>query len=100
MNGKDYRIVYTVWHAAGGVDGRDSSVKRSVALVTFNEAEANDRAKEGWYETEVQVEAVDMAAAKRVALSKLTPLDRLALGLDESKPCELITGKYDNKPRW
>jgi hypothetical protein len=98
---KDYRIVYIVWHAAGGIDGRDPSILRSHALVTFDEAEANDRAKEAWYEPEVEVKAIDMEAQKREALAKLSPLDKLALGIGVPPK---LTGegfsKYDNKPRW
>jgi hypothetical protein len=100
---KDWRIVYIVWHAAGGIDGRDSSVHRAPALVTFDEQEANDRATEAWYEKEVEVKAVDMVAQKREALMKLSLLDKLALGIDA--PAKVAADghpvpKHGNPPRW
>jgi len=103
MSTKDFRIVYIVWYQAGGIDGR-STEPRSIALATFDEKEAEIKAKAGWCEEEVEVRAVDMHDAKNNALRKLSPLDKLALGLGTPPAKEEQTNrspdKFNNPPRW
>jgi hypothetical protein len=77
---KNFRVVFLVHSAGGGVDGRDPSDKPRLVWATYDQ-EAAQKCCEKWNVKEPKVEAVDVNEAKRKALAKLSELDRLVLGL-------------------
>lgn len=81
---KDDKIVYLVVTQPGGIDGRDHTAKGGdVALATFDKAEALAKIGNGsWYRLETKV--VDVVAARREVLNRLSPLDRLLLKTPEA----------------
>jgi hypothetical protein len=76
------RIVYEVVTKPGGVDGRDPDDKGGVVRFAAFTRGAAEEAVDAW--SEVRARVVDLKEARREALAKLSPLDRLVLGLAES----------------
>lgn len=75
------RIVYLVVTQPGGVDGRDHSDKGGhIMHATFDSREAGQLTRQG-HDT-VKKEVVNTVQARRVALAKLSPLDKLILGIE------------------
>lgn len=73
------RILYEVVTKPGGIDGKDHTDKGgTVILATFDKQQATDKIN-GWYTLTSRVINTDTAKAE--ALSKLTPADKLVLGL-------------------
>lgn len=73
-------IVYALVTKGGGVDGLDPSDRGGRTLAvhrTKTDAEKDNRAP--W--CVIRAEVLDINAAKRAALLKLSPVDRFALGV-------------------
>lgn len=74
------KIVYLVCASGGGMDGRDPTDKGGPRLAFFLERNAK-RAMGSWDEKELRTEIVDVEQARAAALRKLSPVDKLVLGL-------------------
>lgn len=75
------KIVYSVITQGGGIDGRDPSDKPRVKLCSFDKEFAESKITV-WDQKELKTEVVDIKKAKVAALKKLSPLDKLVLGLE------------------
>lgn len=74
------RIVYTLVTQGGGVDGRDSTDKGGkVTGAYFDRLQAERDGNKPW--CDVVAIVIDDAKTKREALAKLSPVDKLILGL-------------------
>lgn len=73
------QIVYSVVSKGGGVDGMDRSDKGGVVKSISLDKKAMLKELSPWHELQSQI--VDFDAAHVEALKKLTPLDKLVLGL-------------------
>jgi hypothetical protein len=83
-NVKNYRLVYLVRTVGGGVDGRDPSDKPCVTFASFDPDVAEGRCN-AWSKT--HVESLDIIETRKRAMDKLSPVERLVLGLTgESLP--------------
>jgi hypothetical protein len=74
------KIIYLLVSTGGGVDGRDHTDKGGrILAATYDKAGFDKHPGRPWARIESRV--VDMELARRYALAKLTPLDKLVLDL-------------------
>ncbi len=75
------QVLYVVVSKGGGMDGRDMETypPGEVKMASFYKDEATE-ALDPWHEMEIRV--LNVEEATQVALDKLSPIDRLVLGLE------------------
>lgn len=78
------KIVYIVWTSGGGVDGMDRSDKSKPRFASFDKQVAESELGH-WDRKELEKAVIDVEAARKEALAKLGPVDRLVLGLNPEK---------------
>ena len=74
------KIIYTLVTKGGGVDGLDfTDTGGKTVLATFSKEEAENSSKKPW--CDIVPVIVDVDKAKKDALAKLSPVDKLVLNL-------------------
>lgn len=76
------KIIYTLVTKGGGVDGRDHTDKGGdVIAASYDKATLQKNKNLPW--CELKAEVVDIDAARKAALAKLSPVDKLILEMDK-----------------
>lgn len=76
------KIAYTLVTKGGGVDGRDHTDKGGVILAaSFDKKQLEKNKNLPW--CDIKAEVLDEEKAMREALRKLSPVDKLVLGISQ-----------------